>query len=301
MTRSAFAVAQAKINLGLRVLARDTSGYHQVETLFHRIELADEVRVQRTEGAKSLAVSGAAVPATGLGAPEANLAWRAAEVYMLAAGWTGGFAIQLEKRIPVGGGLGGGSADAGAVLRACDRLADRPLGMTRLLDLAATLGSDVPFLTSNGAAAVGWGRGERLLEVPALPARPLVLVVPPFAVATGEAYGWLAEARGSGPVPRPTPASDRAAQPDWRALESATNDFEPIVSARHGEIQDILRVLRSLGARPAMLSGSGSTVFGVFDGTQQTDVPRRLAALLPGMQIIWTRTATRVVPVAVTG
>lgn len=301
MTRSAFAVAQAKVNLGLRVLARDASGYHQLETLFHRIDLADDVRVQRTDGAKTLTVAGPAVPAAGLGAPEANLAWRAAEVYALAAGWTGGFAIQLEKRIPVGGGLGGGSADAGAVLCACDRLAERPLGMTRLLDLAATLGSDVPFLTSNAAAAVGWGRGERLLEVPALPARPLVLVVPPFAIDTGRAYGWLADSRGSGPVPRATPASDRAAQPDWRSLETATNDFEPVVSAQHAEIPEILRVLRSVGARPAMLSGSGSTVFGVFDGTQQTDLPRRLASLLPGMQIIWTRTASRVVPVAVTG
>lgn len=300
MTRSAYAVGQAKVNLGLRVLARDESGYHAIETLFHRLEVADEVRIQRTAGERTLAVSGPALPPGGLGAPEDNLAWRAAALYAEAAGWSGGFAIQLEKRIPVGGGLGGGSADAGAVLRACDRLADRPLGQHRLLDLAAMLGSDVPFLTSTYTAAVGWGRGERLLEVTPLPPRPVVLVVPPFGVATADAYGWLADTRG-GVTPRPTPAGARDDQPDWRSLESASNDFEEVVAARHPEIRQILRVLRSVGARPAMLSGSGSTVFGVFDGTQPADLPRRLGTLLPGMQLIWTRTAARVVPVAVTG
>lgn len=300
MTRTAYAVAQAKVNLGLRVLARDASGYHAIETLFHRIDLADEVRIQRTDEERTLAVGGPMVPPDGLGAPESNLAWRAAEAYWQAAGWDGGFAIQLEKRIPVGGGLGGGSADAGAVLRACDRLADRPMGQHRLLEIAATLGSDVAFMTSSAPAAIGWGRGERLLEVPTLPPRPMVLVVPPFGISTAEAYGWLAASR-TGPVSRPTPASARAAQPDWRAMELASNDFEPVVSARHHEIAEILRVLRSVGARPAMLSGSGSTVFGVFDGTQPSDLPRRLATLLPGMQLVWTRTAARVVPVAVTG
>src|SRR4051812_23575655 len=109
--------AQAKINLRLRILATESNGYHQIETLFLRINLADTIRVRRTGHARSLDVTGN-VDADALGPTERNLAWRAAEAYMAASHSQHGFAIEIEKRIPIGGGLGGGSADAGGVLRA---------------------------------------------------------------------------------------------------------------------------------------------------------------------------------------
>jgi len=143
--------APAKVNLRLRILAREASGYHQLETIFLRLELADVVRVRRAR-TRSLDVSGAATD-DGLGPTERNLAWRAAVAYGEAAGGHDGWAIELEKRIPVGGGLGGGSSDAAAVLRALDAMAVRPLGESRLLAIAATLGADVPFLTSTSACA----------------------------------------------------------------------------------------------------------------------------------------------------
>ena len=191
--------AQAKVNLRLRILAQETSGYHQLETLFLRLALADDVLVRVTEGARSLDVAGDVDPRQ-LGPAERNLAWRAAEAYASATGWPAGYAIELTKQIPVGGGLGGGSADAGAVLRVLDALAPAPIGGPALLALAERLGADVPFLTSTSAFALAWGRGERMLTLAAPDEREVLLVLPPFAVNTTEAYGWLAASRDTGDV-----------------------------------------------------------------------------------------------------
>src|SRR6188472_3643240 len=134
--RVARVAAQAKINLRLRILAREESGYHQIETLFLRLMLADDVVVRIIDGARSLDTTGAVDPRQ-LGPVERNLAWRAATAYADATGWPAGFAIELTKEIPIGGGLGGGSADAGAVLRALDALAPTPIGEPALLAIAA--------------------------------------------------------------------------------------------------------------------------------------------------------------------
>ena len=129
--------AQAKVNLRLRVLARESSGFHQLETLFLRLELADTVRVRRTPGPRTLDVGGD-MDLSPLGPAESNLAWRAADAYLAESGMNGGFAIEIEKRIPIAGGLGGGSADAGAVLRALDaRGALPPEGKALLAKLPA--------------------------------------------------------------------------------------------------------------------------------------------------------------------
>lgn len=299
MSRVAHAVAQAKINLGLRVLAREPSGYHGIETVFHRLELGDFVRVRRTDGERHLTLSGPTLPAEGLGPDEENLAWRAASAYAAAAGWEGGFAIEIVKEIPVGGGLGGGSADAGAVLRACDRLADTPLGPSVLQDLAGTLGSDVPFLTAEAPAAMAWGRGDRMLPLPALPQRTVALILPSFGVSTAAAYGWLADGRG-GMAPAATDhGADRYAT--WAGFDDAANDFEDVVGARHPEIAELVQLLRKVGARPAMMSGSGSTVFGIFDGEVPDRLARELARREDSPTLVVTRTAARVVPVAVIG
>ena len=288
MTCAASVTAQAKINLALRVLARERSGYHQIETLFARLELGDEIRLRTDVSGRSLDAAGPAMPVEGLGPVERNLAWRAAVSYAAAAGWPSGFAIEIDKHVPVGGGLGGGSADAGAVLRLLDSLNPAPLGAERLIALAAALGADVPFLASEAPLALGWGRGERLLSLPPLPAREVRLVVPPFGVATADAYAWLDAAGERAPQARLLAAESVA---HWAGIAAvAANDFEPVVFGRHPELAAAAEHLRAAGARIALLGGSGSTVFGIFD------VPPAAGALegIPG-RVVATRTATRVV------
>jgi 4-diphosphocytidyl-2-C-methyl-D-erythritol kinase len=290
MSIAARVVAQAKINLRLRVLAREASGYHSIETIFQRLDWGDDVAVRVTPG-RSLDCKGSALPAEGLGPVEKNLAYRAARAYADATGWPGGFAIEIEKRIPVGGGMGGGSADAGAVLRALDALAPSPLG-ARLIEIAAGLGADVPFMALETPTALAWSRGERMLAVSPLPSRPVVLLSPGFSVGTAEAYGWVADARG--PY-APEPALlDSSALSDWdRVAAVATNDFERVVARRHPRIAELVDELASLGAAPSMMSGSGSTVFGVF-----ADLPDVAAiARSTGCSPIVTATSARVVRV----
>jgi len=296
MSLAAHVLAQAKVNLRLRVLAREASGYHSIETIFLRLELADDVRVRLTSG-RTIDCAGPAMPPGGLGVPETNLAYQAAAAYADATGWPRGFAIEIEKRIPVGGGLGGGSADAGAVLRALDALSPRRI-RRRVADLATALGADVPFMTTADAMALGWGRGERLLALPAPPTMPVLLAVPAFGIATADAYRWLSEIRD---VYIPTAnIMDVRALGSWNTLSSlAVNDFETVVAERHPEVGHILEHLRGFGAAVAMLSGSGSTVFGVFDESRAPD-PDTLSERAE-CQVIQTRTSDRVGAVAIEG
>ena len=289
MTRRARVVAQAKINLLLHVLARETSGYHQIETVFLRVDLGDDVEV-REASTRTLRCTGPAMPAEGLGDPEQNLAYKAAQAYVEFCGWPMGFDITIEKKIPVGAGLGGGSADAGAVLRALDAINPKPLG-PRLATIAAAVGSDVPFLTTDRPMALGWGRGERLLALPVLEPRHVVIVAPPFGVSTAHAYEWLDQ---TAPVPREAAVIDPASLATWEGIVSlASNDFERPVAGRHPEIRAAIEALEAQDAEIAMMSGSGSAVFGVFDA------PPNVAAIAARVKgaIIETRTADRVVRV----
>ena len=284
--------APAKVNLRLRILAREASGFHQLETIFLRLALADVVRVRRARG-YSLDVSGE-VGAAALGPVEQNLAWRAAHAWAEASGNRDGWAIELEKHIPVGGGLGGGSADAGAVLRALDAMSPAPLGEARLLALAATLGADAPYLTSTQACALAWGRGERLLALAPPEPRTIVLLVPAFGVNTAEAYGWLRD-EPVRPPGRDAGILDPSTLATWAGIAGvATNDFEAVVAARHPVLASLVRALKDAGCAPAMMSGSGSVVFGVLpEGASQA-----LRVNEP-CSVLLTRSATRVEPVSV--
>ena len=299
MSREARVAAQAKVNLLLRVLAREQSGFHSIETIFLRLDLADDVVVRAGDvvRGRTLDCHGEGIDAASLGPPERNLAFRAAVAYREATGWPGAFAIELTKRIPVGGGLGGGSADAGAVLRALDALSPNPLG-GRLVELASALGSDVPFLTLDSPMALAWARGERLFPLPVLTPRPVVLVVPAFHVLTSEAYGWLASERGSytprGLVLRQSDADT------WEGVtQLAMNEFASVVGSRHPEIVAHVEALRRGGALLALMSGSGSTVFGVFG--DEAVARRAMAANVTGSaRVVLTRSAARVARVEVT-
>jgi 4-diphosphocytidyl-2-C-methyl-D-erythritol kinase len=276
--------AQAKLNLGLRVLARERGGFHTIETLFVRIALADVVTVRVHEDDRTLLVTGADT-----GPTEENLAFRAAAAYAAATGWPRGFAIEVEKKIPAGAGLGGGSADAGAVLRALNALAPEPVSDLELFRIGLELGSDVPYLTSIEALALAWGRGERMIALPALPERTALLVLPGYAVSTATAYGWLAASR-----PADVPSPRLVTVPELTSWESVArhvvNDFEPVVAAHHPEMLEIIAQLRGEGATIAGLTGSGSALFGILPLFADTVV---LTSELPGI-IIPTRTVTRV-------
>lgn len=298
--RAAEVLSQAKINLRLRILAREDSGFHQLETLFLRVELSDTVRVRRS-ATRSLDVRGD-VELSALGPVERNLAWRAADAYLSARGLHDRFAIEIDKRIPIGGGLGGGSADAGGVLRCLDAMSHDPIGEAGLLEIAACLGSDVPFLTSTHPYALAWGRGERMLALHPPEQRDVALLKPNVSVATATAYGWLAESRRAANVPAGQAATllDAGSLSSWPTIASiATNDFEPVVSEHVGEIAEFLAFMRQTSAFDiAMMSGSGSTLFGISAtprrGLQfhaEEGAPERT----PWLHI--TTTATRVEPV----
>jgi 4-diphosphocytidyl-2-C-methyl-D-erythritol kinase len=297
MSRTARVAAQAKVNLLLRVLAREESGYHAIETIFLRLSLADDVvvRVGDSVRGRTLDCSGDAMPAEGFGEMTANLAYRAAVAYADATGWPSTFAVELTKNIPSGAGLGGGSADAGAVLRALDAMSPSPVGR-RLVELAPALGADVAFMTIDSPMALAWGRGERLLPLPTLAARHVVLLIPGFQVATKDAYAWLAHDRGA------CDARSAVLQPTeldtWEGIEAiAVNEFEPVVGRRHSLISDCVDALRDAGALPAMMSGSGSAVFGVFaDAPLARAGAERVSRMFTpaSLRVLESRTAERV-------
>lgn len=289
MSATGRVTAQAKVNLLLRVLARDLSGYHQLETVFLRLDLGDVVTVRTGGRARSIDCDESALPVKGLlGPPDQNLGYRAAEAYREVAGWPSGWAIEILKKIPVGGGLGGGSADAGAVLRTLNELAPKPLSSEQLARIAFSLGSDVPFLTLTSPMAVGWGRGERLHPLPGLPVREIALAVVPFGVPTRDAYAWLAASR-SGDLPIESTIPGDLLSTWERVAKIACNDFEPVVVREHPIIGSVVKSLR--GQSPlAMLCGSGSTVFAVFE-------EKRPLKLESGVSVLWTRSADSVVAV----
>lgn len=254
--------AQAKLNLHLRILAREESGYHSIETIFHRIDLADEILVETSERGRSIDVAGAET-----GPAEKNLAFRAAAAYSIRAGWPKGFRIELTKKIPIGAGLGGGSSDAAGVLRTLDFLSPQPLGENALIEIGASLGADVPFLASSAVMALAWGHGERMMGFPPLPSYDLALVTPEFSVSTADAYRWLDEDRAAASASEYSPlAIDPLSLSTWAGVSSfARNDFEPVVIARHPRLAGYLERLRHSRAIFVQMTGSGSTMFGVLD------------------------------------
>jgi 4-diphosphocytidyl-2-C-methyl-D-erythritol kinase len=260
MTAAVRVRAHAKLNLFLRVLSRETDGFHGLETLFCLADLADELVVERRDGHEmTLEVEGADV-----GPPSENLALRAAAAVLGAIRDRFGVHLTLRKRIPTRAGLGGGSSDAAAALVAVNRLAGDPIPRHELLQLAAKLGSDVPFFLSGAALAVAWSHGERLLRLPALPAAPALLLTPPVPISTPDAYAWVDEARTSGGR-RGAVVLDLDALSTWGDIaRMAGNDFESVVFGRHPAVRAAFEAM--VGTRPLVcrMSGSGSAIFAIY-------------------------------------
>jgi 4-diphosphocytidyl-2-C-methyl-D-erythritol kinase len=259
--------APAKVNLLLRVLAPESDGYHGIETLFCLVSLADTLRAERADAAGvSIEVSG---PDTG--PAEHNLAVRGARMVLEATGNPFGVRLTLTKRIPVRAGLGGGSSDGAAALTAVNELAGNAIPHHELLQLAARLGSDVPFFVSGAGLALGWGHGDRLLLLPPLPPAPALLLLPRVGVSTQEAYQWVDTAR-HGERRRGALALDLASLSSWGSVgRMAGNDFESPVFGRHPELKQAFE--RLAGTQPLLcrMSGSGSALFAVYRSVGDRD------------------------------
>lgn len=256
--------AHAKVNLHLRVLGREPSGYHAVETLYLRMDLHDYVEVRRRGGGLELEIEGEPEVPSG----SENLCWQAAERFFEAAGREPDVLVRLMKRVPAGAGLGGGSADAAATLRCLNQLHGEPLEERELVRIAGDLGSDVPFSLAECAMALGWERGRRLLPLKGPPTRPAIVVEPGFGIDTSEAYTWVEPEEDPGALVLPHVAK----LADWDVLsELAFNVFHEPVTERHPELAEWQERLVEAGARPAMLAGSGSSLFGVFPESNLRD------------------------------
>jgi 4-diphosphocytidyl-2-C-methyl-D-erythritol kinase len=255
----------AKVNLFLRVLAREADGYHSLETLFCLVGLADQLIAERREGHDIGLETGGA----DLGPPEDNLAVRAATAVLDATGRRFGVHLTLTKQIPTRAGLGGGSSDAAGALIAVNRLANDVIPKHEILQMAARLGSDVPFFVSGGPLALGWGRGERLLRLPALASAPALLLIPTIGVSSAEAYHWVDQARVA-VTSRGAVALDLDSVSTWGSLgRMAGNEFESVVFGRHPEIREAFEAVATTHPLLCRMSGSGSAIFAVYRSARE--------------------------------
>ncbi len=252
--------AFAKLNLTLDVLGKREDGYHDLQSVMQTISVRDDVEIDIGTGKPwALLCDKENIPTD-----ERNLAWKAAKVFFDAVKKDpNGIEIRITKRIPVEAGLGGGSADAAAVLRALNRHYDNPLSILALAELGAQVGSDVPFCVVCGTAMVE-GRGERLRKLADMPDCVFVVCKPDFSCSTAELYRKLDE-------------NAVAKRPDNQLMESALlsgdlgkvaeqvfNVFDPVVTAEHLELNYIKSIMNSYGAVAQQMTGSGSAVFGIM-------------------------------------
>ena len=253
--------ALAKVNLTLDVLGKREDGYHDLQSVMQTVSIRDDIEIDVGTGKPwTLTCDKEGIPQD-----ETNLAWKAAKIFCETAKVDpDGLAIRITKRIPAQAGLGGGSADAGAVLRALNRHYGEPFSVYALCEVGALVGSDVPFCTLCGTA-MAEGRGERLRKLPDIPECFFVVCKPEFSVSTPELYRVLDE-------------KAIAKRPDNRAMENAIltgdlgaiaenlcNVFDPVVTAEHLELNYIKSIMNTYGAVGSQMTGSGSAVFGIFE------------------------------------
>ena len=252
--------AFAKLNLTLDVLGKREDGYHDLQSVMQTISIRDDVEIDVGTGKPWKLLC----DKEGIPTDERNLAWKAAKVFFDAVKKDpDGLEIRITKRIPVEAGMGGGSADAAAVLRALNRHYDNPLSILALAELGAEVGSDVPFCVVCGTAMVE-GRGERLRKLADMPDCVFVVCKPDFSSSTAELYRKIDE-------------TAIAKRPDNRAMESALlegdlgkvaeqlcNVFDPVVTSDHLELNYIKSIMNTYGALAEQMTGSGSAVFAIM-------------------------------------
>jgi len=279
----------AKVNLALTVLRRRDDGFHELDTVFQAIDLWDELEVRQGDEL-SLTCDDPALPTDG-----SNLVLQAAHLLAAATGTRRGGTLHLRKSIPAQAGLGGGSSDAAGALVLLSRHWGISPSHEKLMELASELGSDVPFFLTGGTAR-GRGRGEQLTRLPPVPRTPLLLGFPPFGVSTAEAYAGLASRLTLPPNGVNLPLLFARKWSEEKDFSFMTNDLERVVFERWPVLERFRDALLRCGSRGALLSGSGSTVYGVFEGVSELEgAMSRLRQGFPG----WTLLATRTIDEAV--
>lgn len=272
--------AFAKINLGLRVLGRRPDGYHEISTLFQTVTLHDTLTFETRRGRSlELSCTDPSIPTD-----ETNLVLRAAEALRERFGVGRGARVRLEKLIPAGGGLGGGSSDAAVTLAALAALWGVETDERELAEIGARLGADVPFFLTGGTAA-GTGTGTDIRPLADAPKMHLCVVAPGVHVSTAEAYRALgAHALTKADTAANLPVSRAEAEFSDSLCGVWSNDFEAVVVRLHPEIGRAREALKGAGALRVMLSGSGSSVFGVFESEAAAGRARRA---LGGVEDAW--------------
>ncbi len=264
----------AKVNIGLRILGRRDDGFHDLETLFLAVGLFDTLSFEhRKSGGLTLEVEGADV-----GPAKNNLVTRAGRLFQESTGIRCSGLMRLKKKIPAGGGLGGGSSDAGAALRLLNRAFGYPMQTEHLAELGSSLGADVAFFATASAFSMGTGRGDVLTPLASPPSIPVILGLPPVHVATGPAYGALAAHRLEAGAALPASLFDGIPTSDWSdLLPLLQNDFECVVPAKFPEVRAALGALAEAGAPNILLSGSGAAVFSLVPPGSDEDVEAALS------------------------
>lgn len=262
----------AKINWTLEILGKRPDGYHELRTILQTVDLADTLHFEPMEEGIEIVCDHPEAPRD-----ETNLAHRAAALLAELTGARKGVRITIEKRLPVAAGIGGGSSNAAVTLIALQQLWQVPLAPRDLFPLGARLGADVPFFFLGGTC-LGVGRGDEVYPLADLRADHLLLVNASIAVPTREVYGNLPpELTNPGPVAK-MPLSLEAAYAactQHDELPFLHNDLEKTVFARHPLLAEIGRRLERLGARGVLMSGSGSTIFALFDSAEARSTARR--------------------------
>ena len=254
----------AKINLHLSVFEKQTDGYHRVETSMVKVSLHDDIQLSVTEG-NEITVE-VTEPFKFLSG-EQNLAYKAANFFLQATKQTKNIFIQIQKKIPLGAGLGGGSGNAGVVLSALNKINGHPLTEKELMILGRQLGADVPFFTQPHDFGFLKDRGDQIVESFEFPALPILIVYPNIHASTPEVYKRLGRSLtwdGAGAMEGPCHRKITA----WKDVEfllKKGNDLQSVTEQMHPEIGTIRRQLQEYGAYFSQMSGSGASVFGLFD------------------------------------
>lgn len=258
MARSVTVLAPAKINLFLQILGKRPDGYHEIHSLMQTIALYDTLTVSESPSGITLTCDDPSLPAD-----SSNLVWKAADLVLKRANCKFGLSIDLQKRIPYGAGLGGGSSDAAAVIKAVNELHDLKLSSAQMMAWGAELGSDVPFFFSSGSALVG-GRGEKIEPVDTFLGYFVLLIIPNFPISTKDAYQGLRLFLTNFSQRRDIDIKASGAS-FFKTLYRIGNDFQQPAVSNHPELESCMKVLHRGGAGYVALSGSGSAFFGLFE------------------------------------
>lgn len=275
-------LSYAKINLGLYILKKRVDGYHDIATVFQQIDLCDYLYFERTGSQILLTCTDPTIPTN-----ENNLVFRAARLFQTKMEINEGIKVHIEKRIPSGGGLGGGSSNAAAVFLACEKLFDIKLSKNKLHEMALEIGSDVSFFLKGGTA-LGLGRGEKLEPVDLPMNYHVLLINPDLHISTAWAYSRVIIGLTNGEKIGKFRALLQKPHLDmWQ--NALNNELESVVFQKYPELQKIKDQLYARGAFYASLSGSGATIYGLFHERKHAEKAQSFFRRLSGMKVFLCR------------